>query len=241
MTALPFDVSDDAAPLADLIARRLSRDIMRGDYRPGDRVREQEVADRLAVSRGPVREALQILEQDGLIETLPWKGARVVLLTLTDVEDLFLVSASLMLLVARFAAIRATDEELERFVELVAASAQTALPPNPVPEQLSAAFGYGTYLFEIGRCPQVAAMEQRIVRKLYWQHRVLNEASAAWRRKAYEGWLKFAHVLVTRDEARVARAMAAISRHGRTEVFRIHRKLGSGVYRLFEAAPRDPE
>src|SRR5688500_14542914 len=103
----PAAVPDAPKPVADQIADRLVRDIMRGVYKPGDRIREQEVADRLGASRGPVREALHIVEQDGLIENLPWRGARVVLLTLEDVEDLFSVTSALMEVVARLAAQRA--------------------------------------------------------------------------------------------------------------------------------------
>lgn len=228
-----------AAPRADQIAQRLMREILRGDHRPGDPVREQAVADRMSVSRGTVREALQILEQDGLIETLPWRGARVVILTLADVEDLFTVSASLMSLAARFAAQRASDAELEQFAALVQAGAPQV--SQPVARQLSAAFGYGAFLLRIARSPQVAGLEQRIMRKLYWQHRVLNIASPAWRRKAQDTWRVLAEALMTRDARKVARASAAIGRHARNEVFRIHRALGPEVYSLFDAAPASAE
>lgn len=222
-----------AAPIADRIALRLVRDIMRGHYRPGDRIREQEVADRLGVSRGPVREALHIVEQDGLIETLPWKGARVVLLTLDDVEDLFLLTAALMAVVARLTVKRATDAELEEFARRVEAHAPTADPSRSTKEQLNAAFGLGTYLFEIARSPHVAATIARVVRLVYWQHRVLNSVDAAWRAEAVETWRRLARALTSRDVARAVRAIAAVDRHSRVKVLKIHRELGSAVYRLF--------
>ncbi len=220
-------------PIADQIAQRLVRDIMRGRYKPGDRIREQEVADRLGVSRGPVREALHVVEQDGLIENVPWKGARVVLLTLDDVEDLFFLTSAIMEVVTRLAVQRATDAELAEFANRVEAHAPSADPSHPTQEQLNAAFGLGAYLFEIARSPRVAAAISRVVRLVYWQHRVLNDVDAAWRSDAVETWRELARVLPSRDAARAVRAMNAVDRHTRQKVLKIHRELGSAVYRLF--------
>ena len=222
-----------ADPVADQIARRLLRDIMRGHYKPGERIREQEVADRLGVSRGPVREALHMVEQDGLVTNVPWKGARVVLLTLDDVEDLFLLTAALMAVVARLAVHRATDAELDEFARRVEAHAPTADPTRPTQEQLNAAFALGGYLFQIARSPHVAATIGRVVRLVYWQHRVLNAVDAQWRVDAVETWRQFAAVLKTRDAARAERAVNAVDRHSRLRVLKIHRELGAAVYRLF--------
>lgn len=231
--ASPAAAPDPPKPVADQIADRLVRDIMRGVYRPGDRIREQEVADRLGASRGPVREALHIVEQDGLIENLPWRGARVVLLTLEDVEDLFSVTSALMEVVARLAVQRATDAELAEFARRVEAHAPTADPGHPTHEQLSAAFGLGTYLFEIARSPRVAAAIRSVVRLVYWQHRVLNTVDPEWRAAAVETWRELARALRSRDMGRAERAMNAVDRHTRRRVLKIHRELGSAVYRLF--------
>ena len=225
--------ASDGKPVADQIAGQLARDIQRGRYKPGEHIREQEIADRLGVSRAPVREALRIVEQDGLLENIPWRGARVVLLTLNDIEDLFLLTAALMAIVARLASERATDEELDQFILMVEAHATTADPSRPVREQLSAAFGLGSFLFEIARSPQVRATISRVVRLVYWQHRVLNGVDAKWRSDAVQTWREFAHVLRTRDADRAERAINAVDRHARRRVLRIHRELGAAVYDLF--------
>lgn len=221
------------APIADQIAGRLFRDILRGHYQPGERIREQEVADRLGVSRGPVREALHIVEQNGLVENVPWKGARVVLLSPDDVEDLFRLTSALMAVVARLCVQRATDEELEAFARRVEAHAPMADPGRSTQEQLNAAFGLGAYLFEIARSPHVAATIARVVRLVYWQHRVLNLVDAAWRAEAVETWRHLARALRTRNVAEVERAMGAVNRHSRRRVLKIHRELGPAVYGLF--------
>jgi DNA-binding GntR family transcriptional regulator len=233
MTAAHDPVPLQDAPVADHIALRLIRDIMRGVYRPGERIREQEVADRLGVSRGPVREALRMVEQDGLVENTAWKGARVVLLALNDVEDLFLLTAALMAVVARLVVRRATDDELAEFARRVEAHAPTSDPSRPIQEQLYAAFALGAYLFQIARSPQLNETVARVVRLIYWQHRVLNGVEAEWRLEAVETWRRLAAVLFQRDAARAERAINAVDRHSRQRVLQIHRQLGGSVYGLF--------
>lgn len=228
-----------AAPRADQIAQALMRDILRGRYKPGDRIREQEVADRLGVSRGPVREALQMVEQEGLIENQPWKGARVVLLTLNDVEDLFLLTAAVMSVVTHLAIERGSDAELAEFSRLVGSFKASVSPERPIQEQLNRAFGCGAQLFKMARSPRVAVSLSSTVRLVYWQHRALNGADAAWRLKAWETWRDLALAVVARDTQRAERAVNAVNRHSRNEVLRIHRKLGPAVYRLFAASQRD--
>lgn len=72
-------VPDDASPAAasQRVADFLRRAILDGDIRPGERVRQEQVAERLGSSRIPVREALRILEAEGLVEHQANKGARV--------------------------------------------------------------------------------------------------------------------------------------------------------------------
>jgi DNA-binding GntR family transcriptional regulator len=81
--------------LAEQIAARLSERIVSGAYSPGQRIMEQAVAAEFAVSRGPVREALRLLEKDGLVTILPRRGAQVTNLSIAEVKEIFDVRASL--------------------------------------------------------------------------------------------------------------------------------------------------
>ena len=63
--------------LPEQIAARLAERIVSGAYAPGQRILEQAVAEEFAVSRGPVREALRLLEKDGLVMILARRGAQV--------------------------------------------------------------------------------------------------------------------------------------------------------------------
>jgi len=71
------------------VASYLRVAILGGQLRPGDRIRQEEVAERFGASRLPVREALRILEAEGLTELEPHKGARVPRLTQHEVEVIY--------------------------------------------------------------------------------------------------------------------------------------------------------
>lgn len=111
--------------LPEQIAERIGNAIIRGGYEPGARIQEQELADQFKVSRGPVREALRILERDGLVQIHARRGAQVTQLDIDEVNDLFEVRASLIGLAARLAAerrdpalIARLKASLERLVEM---------------------------------------------------------------------------------------------------------------------------
>jgi DNA-binding GntR family transcriptional regulator len=100
--------------LPEQIAERIGNAIIRGSYDAGARIHEQEVADRFKVSRGPVREALRILERDGLVQINARRGAQVTQLGVDEVNDLFEVRIALIGLAARLAAERHQPEFIAR-------------------------------------------------------------------------------------------------------------------------------
>jgi DNA-binding GntR family transcriptional regulator len=81
--------------LPDQIAEHIFTAIANGEYAPGDRIREEAVAEQLQVSRGPVREALRILEKDSVVRILPNRGAHVTQLSIKEVGDIFEIRARL--------------------------------------------------------------------------------------------------------------------------------------------------
>lgn len=79
----------DNPPLRVVVADMLRTAIVNGQIRPGTPIIETSLAEQLNVSRAPVREAIQILEADGLIENVPYKGKRVKPLTPKSVEEVY--------------------------------------------------------------------------------------------------------------------------------------------------------
>lgn len=116
--------------LPEQIAARLVERVLAGTYVPGERIREEALASEFGVSRGPVREALRLLENDGLITILARRGAMVTKLSVAEVRELFEIRAVLNGL--RDRSVAESDARLAVLPQLeaeVAALARCALDP----------------------------------------------------------------------------------------------------------------
>ncbi len=98
--------------LRDEVLRELRRRIVDGDYPPGERLTEDRLAADFGVSRNPVREALRIVQGDGLVTLQPRRGAVVASPDADAVADLFAVRLRLETLAARMAAERAGPRDI---------------------------------------------------------------------------------------------------------------------------------
>ena len=139
-----FNTAPDAPltlSLPEQIAARLSERITADIYAPGRRVMEQEVSAEFGVSRGPVREALRLLEKEGLVTILPRRGAQVTRLSTAEVREIFDIRAALNGLRDRQIAESARRQELlpvlERAVERLARLARS---PGDADEYVEAIF-----------------------------------------------------------------------------------------------------
>lgn len=84
----------------------------------GDRINEKVLAARLGISRGPIREAIQALRQEGLVEVIPNRGAFLRTLTLKEVLDLYDVRAGLAHAAGRLIVWRISDQQLKALFEM---------------------------------------------------------------------------------------------------------------------------
>jgi DNA-binding GntR family transcriptional regulator len=98
----------------------LHRDIVSGELSPGERLVEEELAERLGESRGAVRAALLRLDHDGLVVRERNRGARVRRVTLQEAVEVLEARAALESLAAGYAALRRTDAEVRELKGLVA-------------------------------------------------------------------------------------------------------------------------
>jgi DNA-binding GntR family transcriptional regulator len=123
--------------LPEQIAAQLSERIVSGAYTPGQRVMEQAIAEEFDVSRGPVREALRLLEKEGLVMILPRRGAQVTNPTIEEVNEIFDIRAMLNGLRDRLIAEGRQREQLVPVLEQeIARLAQTAAVPGPGDEYI---------------------------------------------------------------------------------------------------------
>ncbi|HKG04083.1 MAG TPA: GntR family transcriptional regulator [Conexibacter sp.] len=108
--------------LTDLLARELRAAIFAGSLKPGERIGQARVAEQYGTSRIPVREALQLLQAEGLVTLLPHSGARVARLELDELGEIYEIREHLEPFAISRSVPRLSDEqlaELESYVEQI--------------------------------------------------------------------------------------------------------------------------
>lgn len=115
------------------LVRALREAIVTGDLRPGDRLVERDISQRTGMSRGPVREALRHLEQEGLVVSYPYRGTEVAGISQEEVEQVLVpIRLTLERFAFRHALPRMTDEDFGRLAlvveEMRGAAREESLP-----------------------------------------------------------------------------------------------------------------
>lgn len=105
-----FMEMDEYLPLRDVVFKTLRRAILTGELKPGERLMELHLADKLGVSRTPIREAIRKLELEGLVTMIPRKGAEVSQLTEKNLNDVLEIRRALDSLCAELACERISEE-----------------------------------------------------------------------------------------------------------------------------------
>ena len=109
-----FEVKmDEFLPLRDVVFNTLRQAILRGELKPGERLMEIQLANKLGVSRTPIREAIRKLELEGLVLMIPRKGAEVAEITEKNMLDVLEVRRALEELAVKLACERITEEEIQ--------------------------------------------------------------------------------------------------------------------------------
>lgn len=105
-------------PLRDVVFNTLRQAILKGELVPGERLMEKQLAERMGVSRTPIREAIRKLELEGLVIMVPRKGAEVAKITEKDIRDVLEVRATLEALAVRLACEKMDSAGQERLIKL---------------------------------------------------------------------------------------------------------------------------
>ena len=105
--------------LSDQVTNQLRQTILDGRLKPGQRIVENEIAQAMEMSRGPVRDALRILESERLIVRYPRRGTFVAWLTLRDAEEIYSLRGSLETLAIEYAIKSATDKQIDELDQVV--------------------------------------------------------------------------------------------------------------------------
>ncbi len=122
-----------AKSLPEQVAEQLLTAVSEGALEPGERLKEESLAERFAVSRGTVREAIALLERRGVVERVARYGARVVVVDAGEIEEIFNIRAQLLGLAARLAVEKGSAELLAllqaRALELARLADDDTTPP----------------------------------------------------------------------------------------------------------------
>ena len=105
--------------LTEKVYQALRGDILAGKFEDGEELRENTLAKVYGVSRTPVREAIRQLALEGLVDTIPNRGAFVHNICLKDIKDVYAMRSRLEGLAARWAAKYMTDEQIESMEEVL--------------------------------------------------------------------------------------------------------------------------
>ncbi len=109
-----FNVTmNEYLPLRDVVFNTLRQAILRGELKPGERLMEIQLANKLGVSRTPIREAIRKLELEGLVLMIPRKGAEVADITEKSLKDVLEVRRALEELSVKLTCDRITKEEIK--------------------------------------------------------------------------------------------------------------------------------
>ena len=120
MSRVEYDDADNqTGSLRGRVFTQLQNDILNGIYKPGDNLIETKLSDELGVSRTPIREAIRQLELEGLVQSIPNKGAVVKGISAQDIDDIYTIRMLIEGLAARWAAEKITGEELKELKEAV--------------------------------------------------------------------------------------------------------------------------
>lgn len=103
-------------PLRDIVFNSLRKAILKGELIPGERLMEKQLAEKMGVSRTPIREAIRKLELEGLVIMVPRKGAEVAMITEQDIKDVLEVRAALESLAVKLACQRMEKQDINNLL-----------------------------------------------------------------------------------------------------------------------------
>lgn len=149
-------------PIRDEVFCLLRKAIIRGDYKPGEKLQEETLAEQLGTSRTPVREALRKLESEKLVTYYPHKGTVVSEISREEVEDLFAVRALSEKLIIRRAAVKAKPEDIRELRKYLEAS-EAGKDADTILNSIDA---FNEKLFEISGAEQLVDINRRIRERL---------------------------------------------------------------------------
>lgn len=198
--------------LGDVVAERLREAILNGELAPGQHLREEQVSESLDVSRGPVRDALAILEREGLVTLSRHRGAAVAQLSVEDFGEVYSLRSAIEQLAVRLA-IRRHDESDSQALEQALADLTSGMKQK-ITEQVAARLDVNFH-----DCIFRAAHHERLYRswlsirmQVHWFLLLRTIASQDWRTSMINDHSRILDLIKAGDEDTAVRAIGEHNR-----------------------------
>lgn len=157
---------DDFLPLRDVVFRTLRQAILTGEMKPGERLLEIHLANKLGVSRTPIREAIRMLELEGLVIMVPRRGAQVAQITEKSMSDVLEVRCALDELAVELACERISEEE-KRELEDACGAFEKATVTKQVHVIAKADVEFHDIIFKAAGNPRLTQMINNLAEQMY--------------------------------------------------------------------------
>ncbi len=158
--------TDAYLPLRDVVFQTLRTAILRGDLKPGERLMELQLADQLGVSRTPIREAIRMLEQEGLAIMIPRKGAEVAQMSEKDVDDVLQIRCALEELAVRLSCHNMTLDDLRKLALARDRFAEMTKTEN-IQDIATADMNFHDIIYEASENPKLQALMTNLREQVY--------------------------------------------------------------------------
>ena len=195
-------------PLRDVVFQTLRNAILKGELQPGERLMEIQLAQRLGVSRTPVREAIRKLELEGLAIMIPRRGAIVADITVQDLKDVLELRGALEELAVQKACDSITEEQIQN-LERAAQLFRDSLNGTDLVCSVEADMGFHEVIYE-------AAGNKRL------QQMLMNLREQMYRYRLEYMKDRSMHRLLTEEHATVCRAIRSRDKEKAGNAMRVH-------------------
>lgn len=191
-------------PLRDVVFHTLREAILKGELKPGERLMELQLAAKLGVSRTPIREAIRMLEQEGLAVTIPRKGAEVAKMTEKGMEDVLQIRRALDELAVQLACDNMDPKHLEELRRAMKAFEEAA-GTGDVKRVAQADVAFHDAIYAAADNPKLMTLLNNLREQMY-RYRVEYLKDETTYATLIAEHQNIFHCLQNRDKARVTRA-----------------------------------
>jgi DNA-binding GntR family transcriptional regulator len=188
------------ASLPEQIAEQVSQRILAGELQAGGRIQEQELSESFGVSRGPIREALRILEKDGVVRIMPNRGAHVTALSVKEVREIFEIREVLHGVVGRQSCENIERDVLGEFETCIAEAERLAVKADSLDEYMKISQRLGLLLLQGTNNDWLRELLESLARQTM-RYRQLGLSTPERRRESARNWRKLYQAFKRRDAA----------------------------------------